>query len=661
MPRQYNKKSEYWNLRSQNLLKQAVTNPGNSIVAKLPGSAVPNDFSPDLVGGEHFTAVAACGGGTNTSENFRDGNAPTIREVESFKNIKNGIAPFDELDGHVGVSSCVQLCNLAYFNVPIFRNTIDIMQELSSSSLHIKTTNNTVKEFFENWMMIINMPDFQDQWFREYFRSGNVFIYSFDGRIQDEIYDTLQKSFGATSPKLPIRYVILNPMQVYLQGGAGYNNTYIKMLSTYEITRLRDPKTPEDVAVYNSLPDYIKQQIKMGAGYRYLFVPLERDRLFYCFYKKQSYEPLAVPMGYPVLPDIEFKLEMKRADMALFKTLEQVILLVTAGEKADNYGNGINPKVLNDLKAIFQNQTIGRVLVADYTTKAQFVIPDIKDLIGPAKYERVDRDIREGLQYIAFGEEKFANATVKVKILIERLREGQGVFLNNWLMPQVRKICKAMNFKNIPTFEFEQINLQDEAVMNRIYAQLAQIGILTPEETFNALETGLLPDADVSAEHQLEYHKQRVKGLYLPLIGQSPQQAAGRPAGTPSPQTTKNVKPIGTKTTAISGHYFGAIKVAENVRKINALYEMVEAAWKKKAKVKTFTPEQEDVVKAYTRTIFVNEDEGKWKTVLASYMDSPKEISTETGKEIDDIAFENDTDLYTASILYRSQVEKPTD
>ena len=39
-------------------------------------------------------------------------------------------------------------------------------------------------------------------------------------------------------------------------------NTYYKLLSDYELERLRDPKTDEDIEVYNSLPSTVKEQIK---------------------------------------------------------------------------------------------------------------------------------------------------------------------------------------------------------------------------------------------------------------------------------------------------------------------------------------------------------------------------------------------------------------
>ena len=43
-----------------------------------------------------------------------------------------------------------------------------------------------------------------------------------------------------------------------------------------------------------------------------LTLSLEREKLCAVFYKKQDYEPFSVPMGFPVLEDINWKAEMKK-------------------------------------------------------------------------------------------------------------------------------------------------------------------------------------------------------------------------------------------------------------------------------------------------------------------------------------------------------------
>jgi hypothetical protein len=497
---------------------------------------------------------------------------------------------------------------------------------------------------------------------REYYRSGNVFIYRFDGRLSEDKFGKMQTVFGAKSNKLPIRYVILNPAQIYLNGGLGYDNNWTKILSTYEIERLKNPQTTEDKQVYDSLPTNVKKLIQngksSGVGLTEIYMPLKPENLSYVFYKKQDYEPLAIPMIYPVLGDIEWKLELKKMDMSLSRTIEQVILLITAGEKKDEHGGGVNQKHIDNLVQMFKNQTLGRVLVSDYTTKGEWLIPDIGNILGQEKYKQVESDIKEGLQSIIMGEDKFANAQIKTKVFIERMKEAQRVFLTSFLMPEVKKICEAMSFKNIPEFEFEEISLSDPAVMARIYAQLLQLGAITPDETFEAMKTGILPEKETNLINQEEYIKARDKGLYYPLVGgsQDPNEVAapnagGRPTGINTKQTTKKISPIGTKAS------YSSKKLSELSIKADNYKELVIAELKKFYKKQELTDLQLNVATTLVKNILVNEDEDAWTAKTAkAYIKNPKEISADAAMELNEIAVEFDLTDWQAALVRKSKI-----
>lgn len=683
--RTYTKRSDYWSQpRKQVLHSQSITPAVD--VAPVRSAPQPTDVDYQWDGQSHFTALAACGGGDSTTS-YRDTSAPTLRETTRYKNIREGILPFDVAGGGVNggggysVSGAIGLVTQAYFNVAILRNAINLLQDFSVSKLHIKSANATVKRFFTNWFDSINLYDLMAQFFLEYYRSGNVFLYKFEGRIPEDQFNRLKIAISAKTPVLPIRYIILNPMQVYLQSGV-LPNSYIfsKMLSTFEIARLRNPQTEEDKLVLRSFPKYIQDQIKNYTGMQYIYAPLDQKRLYYAFYRKQDYEPLAVPMAFPVLNDIEYKLELKRMDMALARTIEHAMLLVTTGAKADEYNPGLNPRNVAALQNIFKNQTIGRVLVADYSTEAKWVMPDLKDLLGSAKYEQVNKDIIEGLQYMFFGEEKFANASIKAKIFIEGLREGRRAFLQNFLMPEVKKVCEAMNFKNVPELEFEEINIQDNTARDRMFYQMASIGLLTPEQLNEALETGVLPDATESVEKQKEYKELRDKGLYFPLVGGTPLlddkgQAVTPAGGGPKPVAGKSPsgggRPAGGGGAKMPNRKPGQIGVkkgfsqkaiVESVARMNDLESSVGAALAKRYKVKgELTDGQKDVATAMTKAIIVNEPEDKWKEAIATYVKAPKDVPIEVAAELDNLCIEYDVDPWIAIILWRSKTDIESD
>ena len=356
MARSYIKKSPYWS----NLSRKNEPAP-----ASTPAPETMPTLKYEFDDKEHYTATASVG----TGDSYRNSYSPSITPLDRFRNINGGMLPWESKLGYLSIADAILTCQRAYANVAVVRNTIESQVEFSTSKLHIKTPNTTVKQFFTEWFNKINLSNFMNQFFREYYRSGNVFIYTFNGKLSTDNFGKMKSVFGAKSDIIPIRYTIMNPSQIYLNGGMGYNNNWVKLLSTYEIERLKSPKTEEDKQILKSLPADVRNMLQKSGALQNIFIPIDPERLYYVFYKKQDYEPLSIPMIYPVLNDIEWKLELKKMDMSLSRTIEQVILLITTGEKKDQYGGGINPQNLANLQAIFKNQTIGRVLVADYTTK----------------------------------------------------------------------------------------------------------------------------------------------------------------------------------------------------------------------------------------------------------------------------------------------------
>jgi hypothetical protein len=614
-----------------------------------------SEITPLMVEGttQKNSSFSEARGSTSVRRNI----AGDIERSNRFINIDRGLIPFRfspniQNLSTLDVKDAIVLCQKAYYNVGIFRNTIDLMTEFSTSKIYLTGGSQKSREFFEAYFKKINLASFQDQFFREYYRSGNVFTYRFDTELSLE--DTLKivqvfgsKNKAAKSIKIPARYTILNPADVYVGGSVNYNfNIYYKLLSDYELERLREPKTDEDREVFNSLPEATKEKVKNKSN-RFILIPLDGSKLAAVFYKKQDYEPLSIPMGFPVLDDINWKLEMKKMDMAVTRTTQQAILLVTMG--TDPEKGGVNQKNLQAMQSLFENQSVGRVLIADYTTKAQFVIPDIGSLIGPEKYEVVDRDIQIGLNNILIGSEKFANTSIKVQVFIERLKQGREVFINEFLIPEIRRVSKDLGFKNFPQPSFEDITLKDDVQYSRIYNRLIELGILTPEEGVQAIQTGRLPTSEESVESQQKLRAFKDQGLYQPMVGGGGAQA-GRPSGsTGIPQSTKNVKPIGINAN------FSVSKIKENILAAQNLEEEIKSSLRKKINVKKLNNQQKENAERISEIIIANEIPENWKAKIEEYIEKPFDQNQEQIGNIQEIASEHQVTNYIASLLYHSK------
>jgi len=304
------------------------------------------------------------------------------------------------------------------------------------------------------------------------------------------------------------------------------------------------------------------------------------------------------------------------------------------------------------MQNLFANQSIGRVLIADYTTKAEFVIPQIADILDPRKYEIIDKDINIGLNNILVGNEKFANTTTKVSLLGQKLIQARQAFITDFLLPEIKRISKEIGFKVFPTPFFEDMDLKTDQNLNRIYTRLMELGVLTPEEGLKAIETGVLPSPEESLQSQTSFIDLKDKGFYQPLIG-GPKIDAGRPAGSSGiKQTTKNVKPVGTSSKA----NYSVTKLKDVVEATNKLGDEVETLLKKKHKLKKLNDKQKEVALDITKIIIANEEKSNWSSKIAEYVQSPVDKDAKRIEEIHEIACEHQVDSYMASLLYHSKM-----
>ena len=598
----------------------------------------------------------------------RRNKSGSIVRTDRFRNIDEGMVPFNYSLGPYGKSATnldvrdtVILCQKAYYNFAVFRNTIDLMTELSVSEVYLTGGSKKSREFFNAFFKKVNLKSLLDRFFREYYRSGNVFLYKFEKDITKADAKRLTQTYANTLGKIsiPVRYTLLNPADIQVSGNISFaTGKFYKVLNSYEMMRLKNPQTEEDYEVLESLPKETKEQLNNQSkqSNSILTLPLDPNKVSAVFYKKQDYGPFGVPMGYPVLEDINWKAELKKMDMALTRTMQQMILLVTMGTEPDK--GGVNQKNLAAMQSLFENESIGRVLIADYTTKAEFVIPKIADLLDPKKYEVVDRDIQMGLNNVLVGGEKFANQSARIDVFIARLTQARETFINDFLMPEIKSIAKKLGLRNYPTPIFEDIKLKDPYNNNRIFRRLIELGILTPEEGLEALQSGRLPTKEESLESQKEYVDYKEEGLFAPIAPNqdaeegSSQTGSGRPNGTTSPQNTKTIKPIGE---GVGKEIFSLEKVKDNMILAQKLNNKIETELKKKHELKELSREQLNIASQIADIIIVNEEPKSWIRKAKSYLNKPVDKNLDKVKEVQKLAADHQVDEYLAGILYVSK------
>lgn len=577
-----------------------------------------------------------------------------VTPLNDLRNIDEGFVPYERSDNKITITDTIRLTQKAYYNFSVVRNTIDVMTEFSTSPIYFRGGSKTVRDFFKVYFSKINIDSFQDTFFREYYRSGNVFIYPMEGVLKDEDIKSWKTVFGEAGEKyrIPFRYVILNPADIQVYDTSNFSSSkYVKVLNSYEISLLQNPRTEEDKKIYEGLSPDIKKLLsskKNGS----VEIPLDLNRAYAVFYKKQDYEPFATPLIYPILRDLNLKEEMKRMDAAILRTMQQVVLLITMGSELKDGTVNVNQKTIEAMRTLFSNESIGRVLVSDYTTKAEWVIPNISDILDPKKYEVIERDIQIGLNNIIMGEgEKFANQSLKIQIFIERLKQAREAFLKYFLIPEIKRISNILGFKNYPQPIFDDINLKDQVQFARIYTRLAELGIITADEVITAIETGRLPDSEESVESQNKYKSLKKSGLYEPLLNK--QQENGRPEGSGTPQSTKDVKPIGTSK---AEQKFSVTRIKENFELSEKLRKEIKSYILEKHSLKKLNSQQEEIVDNVLELIIANEKSENWLKEYKKYVDTPIDKNIENVNNVRNISNEHKVDFLVAGILYNSLV-----
>lgn len=648
--RKYTKRSEYWN----------KFKPEDH-----PSLAPDTNSSPELLGEPFYTSDASFSEvsearrqalSDSSFKGSRTNRVAFVNPKDRYSSIRRGMLPYEYASDGVTCRDAIELCQKAYANVAVFRNAIDIMSEFTNTDIYLEGGSKKSREFFYEWFKRVNIIALKDQYFREYYRSGNIFLYRIDGKFKADDYARLINqvgTIGASANKIPLRYILLNPYDVIAKRSTTftYSGAYQKVLSEYELARLASPQTEEDAAIFQALDPSVQKSIQSGSyAKKGIKLNLDPTRLSYSFYKKQDYEPFAVPFGFPVLQDINAKMELKKMDQAITRTVENVILLITMGADPDK--GGVNANNMAAMQNLFKNESVGRVLVSDYTTKAEFIIPELNLVLGPQKYQILNEDIKQGLQNIVVGEEKFNSTQVKAQIFIDRLQESRYGFLNDFLNKEIKRIAKDLGFRSWPEAKMKDIDMRDEVQLMRASTRLMELGIITPEQGMEMFHNGKFPEPDKLDAAQKDFLEDREKGYYNPIVGGVPVYSPNGEAKGPKKTAGR---PEGTTDIPLANAKYSRANIQKTIYDIESFVHNSKDTMAKHLGVESLNENQEEMLSSLCESIVCSQAKEYWVETLESCVKDFNEIENlETLREILEISAQHTLEPYPAAILYHS-------
>lgn len=581
------------------------------------------------------------------------------RSVGNLDYIAGGASPFSLSKNGINIRELIELSEISFHTYQSYRNAILNQVFLSNSGILVRGENEQRVNFFKDWLEKINIWNLCNEFFTEWYRSGNIFIWRSNTEItlSDIRERSKNKETTAKVRKIPLRYTILDPKAVNSLGSATFvNQLYGKLLTAYEVERYKTPSTPEEREFVRSLTPDERAALKKGTPF---VIKLTPDNLIAIFNNKQPYEPLAVPTYTPILQSINLKKCMRQADLLLMETIDMVVFFVTAGVEAGN-GNQINERIIKSLTMMLQSKGAGKAIVTHYSAKAEFVVPDLTKIMSADRYEALDREIAAGLMDIFSMEDSYASSYTKTKIYLELLQQSRDAFLTQFLIPEMKRISRELGWDDyVPDVQFEEISLENETEKLKIFVRLYEMGQLTPEGLEQAFKSKELPLTSLNVQQQKNFKKQKDEGNWQPIAANMGDESSegGRPTGTTQKQSKKTVRPAGAEIEAEDEGVAYMDVIQNNISKMNVVFSEVERVYKEKYNVQRLSKKTKAICETVATNVISCEPIEKWnEETVREYLDNPFSVfSTPQKQEILALSREFDIPCLSAAIFFHGK------
>ena len=278
-------------------------------------------------------------------------------------------------------------------------------------------------------------------------------------------------------------------------------------------------------------------------------------------------------------------------------------------------------------------------------------------ILGYEKYRIVNEDIKEGLQNIIVGSEKYSNTAVKAEIFLERLKESRQGFLNDFLQPEIKQVCKNMGFRNYPTARFKEVDTKDSTQTQRVATRLMELGLITPEQGMDVINKGVFPEAEQIGKSQDKFIEERKKGYYNPIVGGVPmvgvdeEDEVQKVPGLPGrPRGTNGIPQEVSRANISTENVTKVIKASEG------LQDFCKKTARKHFKIKRLNKSQNQMINDLCKKVVIAKDIEDWEATAESCVRNNKNIlDLNLAKGVEKTASDHKLTDYAAAIVYHSE------
>jgi hypothetical protein len=371
----------------------------------------------------------------------------------------------------------------AYRRIGLIRNSIDLMGDFACQGVRLAHRNKRVENFYKDWFNRIDGQAVSERLCNLLFREANVVIKSKTAKINAK--KRLEMQRAVASPDMQPNF--LDPMLIEIIGGPLASLTdktryAIKVPATYgmQLSHMTNNPNIEMQKILSEIPVELKRAIQDQKP-----IPLDPDKTFVYYYKKDDWQGWADPMTYACFRDLILYEKLKLADQAALDGAISKIRVWKLGS--------LDHKLAPTQTA---SQALESILGANVQGGTKDIIwgpdielietsTDVQSFLGEEKYRPTLMAIYAALGIPptltgTFGASGTTNNFISLKTLTERLNYVRTIVSNFW-EEQVKIVQKAMGFRYPAVIEFDYMNLEDPSSIMNILLSMADRNILSDE------------------------------------------------------------------------------------------------------------------------------------------------------------------------------------
>jgi hypothetical protein len=391
----------------------------------------------------------------------------------------------------------INKCNSVYRNVGLIRNIIDLMGDFTSQGVRLVHPNRRIEQFYQSWWSLVNGRFVTERIANSLYRVSNVPIQVYTTKLKPS---ELERMYRATaepdrlglpvtlpdldSREIPYKYTLLPPNSVVPIGGALSSFVsqplYGLILPQSLRTSISTPRTPEEKAIVDKLPDDIKEAARNNKLY-----VLDPEKTVMLYYKKDDWSTFADPMIYAILDDVTVLEKLKLADMSALDGATNKIRIFKLGNIEHKIAP--SPAMAEKLSELLQNNVGAGVTDIIWGPDIEILETDVASyqFLGNEKYQGTLNNIYAGLGIPptltgTFGAAGTTNNFISLKTLTERLEYGRAVISEFW-KAQLKVVQKVMGHRFPAQLAFDRMILGNEDTEKALLIQLADRNLISDE------------------------------------------------------------------------------------------------------------------------------------------------------------------------------------